>query len=91
MLSRTSGASLLHYVVSCTSLSLQFLGTQNFVDVMQPVFGWLCPKGVVGQGGIQAIVLRGGETGGGSRAMGVKKRRLVLLPVVQGSFGPFRG
>lgn len=89
----TSRAPLLHHVVSCTSLSLQLLGTQDFVDVVQAVFGWLCPVGVVGQGGIQATVLRGGEAGGGSRAVGVKQRGLVmvLLPVVQGSFGPFSG
>lgn len=85
MFSRASGAPLFHHVVSCTCLSLQLLGTQDFVDVVQAVFGWLCPMGVVGQGGIQATVLRGGETGGGGRAVGVKQRRLVmvLLPVVQ--------
>lgn len=69
----TSRAPLLHYVVPCTSLSLQLLGTQDFVDMVQAVFGWLCPMGVVGQRGIQATVLRGGEAGGRSGAVGVKQ------------------
>lgn len=94
MFPRTSRAPLLHHIVSCTCLSLQLLGAQDFVDVVQAVFGWLCPMGVVGQGGIHATVLRGGETGGGrGRAVGVKQGRwvMVLLPVVQRSFGSFRG
>lgn len=49
MFSRTPRAPLLDHVVSCTSLSLQFLGSQDFVDVVQAVFGWLCAMGVVGQ------------------------------------------
>lgn len=49
MFSRTSRAPLLHHIVSCASLSLQLLGTQDFVDVVQAVFGWLCAMGVVGQ------------------------------------------
>lgn len=70
----TPGAPLLHHVVSCASLSLQLLGTQDLVDVVQAVFGWLRPVGVVGQGGVQATVLRGGAAGGGgSRAVGVKQ------------------
>ena len=69
----TSGAPLLHHIVARASLSLQLLGTQDFVDVVQAVFGWLRPMGVVGQGGIQATVLRGGEAGGGRGAVGVKQ------------------
>lgn len=93
MFSRTSRAPLLHYVVSRTSLSLQLFGAQDLVDMVQAVFGWLCTMGVVGHRCIQATVLGGGEAGGGSRAMGMKQRRLVmvLLPVVQRCFGPFRG
>lgn len=89
----TTGAPLLYHVVSCASLSLQFLCTQDFVDMVEAVFGWLCPMGVVGQGGIQATVLGGGEAGRGGRAVGVKQRWLVmvLLPVVHGSVRPFRG
>lgn len=88
----TSRAPLFHHVVSCTSLSLQLLGTQDFVDVVEAVLGWLCPVGLVGHGGIQTTVLGRGEAGRGGRAMGVKHRRLVmvLLSVVQGSFWPFR-
>jgi len=48
----TPGAPLLHNVVSCARLSLKLLGTQDFVDVVQAVFGWLSPMGVVGQGSI---------------------------------------
>lgn len=85
MLPRTPRAPLLHHIVSCASLSLQLLGTEDFVDVVQAVFGWLRSMGVVGQGGIQAAVLGGGEAGGGRRDVGVKQRCLVmvLLPVVQ--------
>lgn len=57
MLPGTSGAPLLHHVVSCARLSLELLGTQDFVDVVQAVFGRLCPMGVVGQGSIEATVL----------------------------------
>lgn len=47
-----SWTPLFYHVVSRTSLSLQLLGTQDFVDVMQAVFRGQCPMGVVGQGGI---------------------------------------
>lgn len=88
-----SGTPLLHDVVSRASLSLQLLGPQNFVDVMQAVFGWRCAVGVVGHGGVQATVLRGGEVGGSTRAVGVEQGRLVvvlLLPVVERQLRPFR-
>lgn len=59
----TSGPPLLYHVVSCTGLSLQLLGTQDFVDVVQTVSGGLYPMGVVRQGGVQATLLRGREAG----------------------------
>lgn len=92
MLPWTPRPPLLYHIVSCTSLSLQLLGTQDFVDVVEAVFGGLHPMGVVRQGGIQAAVLGGRKTRGG-RAMGEEQRRLVvvLLPEMQGPFWPFRG
>lgn len=93
MFSGTSRAPLFDHVVSCASLPLQLLGTQDFVDVVEAMLGWLRPMGVVGMGGIQATVLGRGEAGGRRRAMGVKQRRLVmmvLLPVVQRSVWPVR-
>lgn len=52
-----SRAPLFHHVVSCASLPLQLLGSQDFVDVVQAVFRGQCPMRVVGQGGIQTTVL----------------------------------
>lgn len=82
-----SGTPLFHDVVSRASLSLQFLGPQDFVHMMQAVFGWRRTVGVVGHGRIQATVLRGGEVGQRTGAMSVKERRLVmvllLLPVME--------
>lgn len=90
-----SGTPLFHDIVSRASLSLQLLGPQNFVDVMQAVFGWWRAIGVVGHRGIQATVLRGGEVGGRSRAVSVEQGRLVvvvvlLLPMVERQLRPFR-
>lgn len=87
MFSGTAGAPFLHHVISRASLPLQLLDPQDFVDVVEAVFGRLCAERVVGQGRIHAKVLRRREAGGGGRAMGVKQRRLVmvLLPVVQRS------
>lgn len=86
-----SGTPLLHHIVSRASLPLQLLGPQDFVHVMQAVFGWWCAVGVVGHGGVQAAVLRGGEVGG--RAVSVEQGRLVvvgLLPMVERQLRPFR-
>lgn len=85
------GTPLLHHIVSRASLPLQLLGPQDFVHVMQAVFGWWCAVGVVGHGGVQAAVLRGGEVGG--RAVSVEQGRLVvvgLLPMVERQLRPFR-
>lgn len=82
----TSWAPLFHHVVSCASLSLQLLGTQDFVYMVEAVLGWLRPMGLVRHGCIEATVLGRGEAGRGGRAMGVKHRSLVvmvLLSVVQ--------
>lgn len=49
MFPRTSRPPLLYHVVSCTGLSLQLLGTQDFVDMEQTVFGGLYEMGVVRQ------------------------------------------
>lgn len=49
MFPRTSRPPLLYHVVSCTGLSLQLLGSQDFVDMVQTVFGGLYPMGVVRQ------------------------------------------
>lgn len=87
-----SRTPLFHDIVSRASLSLQLLGPQNFVHVVQAVLGWRCAVGVVGHGRIQAAVLRRGEVGGRSRAVSVKQGRLVmvlLLPVVERQLGPF--
>lgn len=83
----TTRAPFLHHVISRASLSLQLLDPQDFVDVVQAVFGSMRADRVVGQGRIHAKVLRRREAGGRSRAVGVKQRRLVmvLLPVVQRS------
>lgn len=88
-----SGTPLFHDIVSRASLSLQLLGPQNFVHMMQAVFGWWRAIGVVGHRCIQATVLRGGEVGGRTRAMSVKQGRLVmvlLLPMVERQLRPFR-
>lgn len=93
MLPRPPGTPLFHHVVSRASLSLQLLGPQNFVHVVQAVFGWRCAIGVVGHGGVQATVLRGGEVGGRTGAVSVEQGRLVvvlLLPVVERQLRPFR-
>lgn len=85
MLSWPPRPPLFHDIVSCARLSLQLLGPQNFVHVMQTVFGCRCAIGVVGHRRIQATVLRGGEVGQRTRAMSVEQRRLVmvlLLPMV---------
>lgn len=58
MFPRTSRPPLLYHVVSCTGLSLQLLGTQDFVDMEQTVFG-----GLYAMGDIQATLLRGREAG----------------------------
>lgn len=87
------GAPLLHNIVSRASLSLQLLGPQDFVHVMQAVFGCGRAVGVVGHSCIQATVLRGGEVGRRVRAVSVEQGRLVmvlLLPVVQRELRPFR-
>lgn len=88
-----SGTPLLHHIVSRASLPLQLLGPQDFVHVMQAVFGWRCAIGVVGRGGVQAAVLRGGEVGGRARAVSVEQGRLVvvvrLLPMVERELRPF--
>lgn len=52
-----------HNIVSCARLSLQLLGSQNFVNVVQAVFGRCRAIGVVGHRCIQATVLRRGEVG----------------------------
>lgn len=88
-----SGTPLFHDVVPRASLSLQLLGPQDLVHVVQAVFGWRGAIGVVGHGGIQATVLRGGEVGGRTRAVSVEQGRLVvvlLLPVVERQLRPFR-
>lgn len=76
MFPRTPRAPLLYHIVACARLPLQLLGTQDFVDVVKAVFGWLGPMSVVGQGRIEATILRGREAGG-SRAVGVKQRWLA--------------
>lgn len=85
MFSWPSRTPLFHDVVSCARLSLQLLGPQNFVHMVQTVFGCWCAIGVVGHSCIQATVLRGREVGRRTRAVTVKQRRLVmvlLLPMV---------
>lgn len=85
MFSWPSRTPLFHDVVSCASLSLQLFGPEDFVHMMQAVFGCWCAIGVVGHRSIQATVLRGAEVGRRTRAMSVKQRRLVmvlLLPMV---------
>lgn len=82
-----SGTPLFHHVVPCARLSLQLLGPQDFVDVVQAVFGCWRAVGVVVHSRIQATVLRGGEVGRRAGAVSVEQRRLVvvllLLPMVQ--------
>lgn len=91
MFSGASWAPLLHHIVSCASLPLQLLGAEDLVDVVEAVFGGLRPVGVVRRGGVQAEVLGGGEASRGGGAMGVEERRLVELPVMQGTIGTLCG
>lgn len=61
MLPGAPGAPLLDHVVACPRLSLELLGAEDLVDVVQAVFGGLGPVGVVLRGGIlvQAAALGG--------------------------------
>lgn len=82
-----SGTPLFHHVVPRARLSLQLLSPQDFVDVVQAVFGRRRAVGVVVvRGRVQAAVLGGGEVGRRAGAVSVEQRRLVvvlLLPMVQ--------